>query len=219
MRSGRWALLLALGAAPAFAQLYKEEKGPGLDPTPIEIPAAAPTAPRPIMSKDLLSIRDLHGVSISPDGTRIAFVVGQAVLETNRYRSALFVVGTKPGSVPVALGGVGPPFWKVGGQWFPEPPQWSPDSRAVATRMKGDSGWQVWRWNPEGGKPVAITRCSAGCPELPLVRRRIQDHLRDLPSPRRGGRSPDGRGRRALRPGLPGALGCEHVCNRGQARR
>ena len=40
----RLALLLFLAAAAVFAQLYKEEKGPGLDPTPIEIPAAVSTA-------------------------------------------------------------------------------------------------------------------------------------------------------------------------------
>ncbi|HEY7114347.1 MAG TPA: hypothetical protein VIA45_15560, partial [Thermoanaerobaculia bacterium] len=82
-----------VAAVPVCAQLYKEEKGPGLDPTPIEIPASPP-APRSITSMDLLSIRDLYGVSISPDGSRIAFVVGQAVHATNKYRSALFVVDT-----------------------------------------------------------------------------------------------------------------------------
>jgi dipeptidyl aminopeptidase/acylaminoacyl peptidase len=152
---------LWLLASPAIAQLYREEKGPGLDPSPIEIPAAPPAgAPsRSITTRDLVSIRDLYGVSISPDGSRIAYVVGQAVPETNRYRSALFVVETKPGSAPKNLGNLGPPFWKLGGQWFPEPPTWSPDGKAVATRMNRGKGWQVWRWSPEGGEPVAITNC------------------------------------------------------------
>jgi dipeptidyl aminopeptidase/acylaminoacyl peptidase len=155
----RSALLLLFACTPAVAQLYKEEKGPGLDPTPLEIPAVVAKASRPITSMDLLTVRDLYGIALSPDGSRIAYVVGQAVYETNRYRSALFVVGTKPGSAPVNLGNVGPPFWKLGGQWFPEPPQWSPDGRLVALRMKRGDGWQVWRWKPEGGEPVQITHC------------------------------------------------------------
>ena len=43
---------------------------------------------------DLLSLRDPQGMSISPDGKHIAFVVGQAIGETNSYRSGLFVVAT-----------------------------------------------------------------------------------------------------------------------------
>jgi len=38
-------------------------------------------------------------------------------------------------------------------------PQWSPDGRLVALRMKRGDGWQVWRWKPEGGEPVQITHC------------------------------------------------------------
>jgi dipeptidyl aminopeptidase/acylaminoacyl peptidase len=152
-------LVLLFAATPALAQMYREEKGPGLDPTPIVIPAPPAGAPRAITSRDLLSIRDLYGVSISPDGSRVAFVVGQAALETNAYRSALYVVGTREGSVPKSLGNVGRPFWKLNGQWFPEPPAWSPDGRSVAARMDRGTGWQVWRWNPDGGEPVAITHC------------------------------------------------------------
>jgi len=153
--------MLFTAVLPAAEQLYREEKGPGLDPSPIVIPAPPPagTPLRSITTRDLLSIRDLYGVAISPDGSRIAYVVGQAVPETNRYRSALFVVGTAPGGAPKNLGSLGRPFWKLNGQWFPEPPAWSPDGKTIATRMDRGKGWQVWRWNPEGGEPVAITNC------------------------------------------------------------
>jgi dipeptidyl aminopeptidase/acylaminoacyl peptidase len=143
--------------APLVAQLYKEETGPGLDPTPIVIPPFEKKTARPITTRDLLSIRDLYGVSISPAGDRVAFILGQAVAETNRYRSALYVVSTKPGSVPVSLGTAGRPFWKLNGQWFPEPPSWSPDGKWIAARMDGGTGWQVWRWSPEGGASAQVT--------------------------------------------------------------
>jgi dipeptidyl aminopeptidase/acylaminoacyl peptidase len=138
-------------------QLLKEQPGPGLDATPLRIPLVKPSAPRPITNLDLLEMRDLRGLSISPDATQIAFVVSQAVLRTNAYRTALFVVSTEPGSVPVSYGTVGPPFWSLLGQWLPEAPQWSPDSQFITYRSKSSGSWQVWRWSKHGGEPIQLT--------------------------------------------------------------
>ena len=74
---------------------------------------------------DLLTLRDLHGIQMSPDGKYVAFVLGQAVYETNRYRSGMFVIGTEKGSKPVSLGTAGPPRWDEIKQWLPENPVWS----------------------------------------------------------------------------------------------
>jgi dipeptidyl aminopeptidase/acylaminoacyl peptidase len=108
---------------------------------------------------DLLTLRDLHGIQISPDGKRVAFVLGQAVYESNSYRTGLFVVGTQEGSKPVSLGTAGPPRWALENQWPPEAPQWSPDSNEIYYRYRQNSSglWQVWRWNLKGGVPVQIT--------------------------------------------------------------
>src|SRR5258708_7043141 len=89
-----------------WAQSYS---GPGFDPTPVDIPTIKKSAPRPIASMDLLELRDIHGMQISPDGKYVAFVLGQAVYETNSYRSGLFVVGTEEGGKAVSLGTAGPP--------------------------------------------------------------------------------------------------------------
>src|SRR5215213_1357773 len=80
---------------------------PGFDPAPVKIePVTRIATLRPITSMDLLTLRDLKGMQISPDGKKVAFVVVQAVYDTNSYRSALFVVDTTPGSVPMNLGTV-----------------------------------------------------------------------------------------------------------------
>jgi dipeptidyl aminopeptidase/acylaminoacyl peptidase len=131
--------------------------GAGFDPTPVEIPAVQKNERRAITNMDLLTIRDLHGVQISPDGRYVAFVLGQAVYETNSYRSGLFVVGTAPGSVPVSLGTAGPPRWSEIGEWLPEPPQWSPDSQYVTYCLRKNGRWQIWRWSRKGGRPVQLT--------------------------------------------------------------
>jgi dipeptidyl aminopeptidase/acylaminoacyl peptidase len=108
---------------------------------------------------DLLRIRDQKGVSISPDGNYIAFVVGQAVYETNNYRSGMYIVGTAPGNVPVCLGTAGASRLDTINQWLPDPPQWSPDSKYITRLAKMDkaANWQVWRWDLDGRHPTQLT--------------------------------------------------------------
>lgn len=129
------------------------------DPTPVRIPSREKSEPRPVTSMDLLTIRDEKGASISPDGNYVAFVVGQAVYETNSYRSGLYIIGTAPGSAPICLGTAGAPRWDSINQWLPESPQWSPDSKYITRMAKMDkaANWQVWRWSVEGGAPIQLT--------------------------------------------------------------
>ena len=110
----------------AVAQLVH---GPGFDPAPVQIPQVERTRSRPVTGMDLLNLRDFHGSQISPDGKWVAFVLGQAVYESNSYRSGLFIVSGEKGSKPISLGNAGPPHWKIENQWWTENPQWSPDSK------------------------------------------------------------------------------------------
>ncbi len=129
----------------------------GFDPRPLEILNVQKTTPRPVASMDLLNLRDFHGTQISPDGKWVAFVLGQAVYESNSYRSGLFIVSTEKGSKPISLGTAGPPHWKMENQWWAENPQWSTDSKYLYYRFENADGWQVWKWNREGGAPVQVT--------------------------------------------------------------
>jgi dipeptidyl aminopeptidase/acylaminoacyl peptidase len=128
-------------------------------PSSVSTPSRERANLRPITLSDLLTIRDCEGVSISPNGKYVAFVTSQAVYKTNDYRSRLFVVRTKPGSVPVELGSAGLPHWDSTNQWAEEAPQWSPDSGFITYRMRRyvNEQWQVWRWNRNGGTPVQLT--------------------------------------------------------------
>jgi dipeptidyl aminopeptidase/acylaminoacyl peptidase len=125
-------------------------------PPPVAMPSTKAVAARSVTTKDLLNLRDIHGIQISPNGKYVAFVVGQAVLETNDYCTDLFVVGTDEGSKATSLGTAGSPHWGEG-TWLADPPQWSADSRYIYYSRKDTGTWQVWRWNREGGKPVQIT--------------------------------------------------------------
>jgi dipeptidyl aminopeptidase/acylaminoacyl peptidase len=153
----RVAILVALSIAIQCLALAQFSNGPGFDPTPVEIPTIPSTALRPVKSTDLLNLRDLHGIQISPDGKYVAFVLGQAVLETNSYRSGLFVVGTENGAKLTNLGSAGPPHWDDINQWWPENPQWSADSKYIYYRLKNSGTWQVWQWRREGGAPAQVT--------------------------------------------------------------
>ena len=130
---------------------------PGFDSDPVEIPSLPKTAPRPVTSMDLLTLRDVQGISISPDGKWVAFVLDQAVYETNHYRSGIFVIGTENGRKPVCLGNAGPLRWDEINQLTRQNPVWSTDSRYIYWTMKNNESWQVWRWDREGGPPIQIT--------------------------------------------------------------
>lgn len=137
----------------------QQETTVAFDPTPVTLPQSDAGAPRPVTSKDLLLLREIHGCSISPDGQRVAFVVGQANYEKNGYRSGLFLVRTSGLEAPVSLGTAGMPHWTGFNEWESEPPQWSNDSRIVfyRTRMKPEETWQVWRWDAKTRKGRPLT--------------------------------------------------------------
>jgi dipeptidyl aminopeptidase/acylaminoacyl peptidase len=111
---------------------------------------------------DLLTLRDPEGLSLSPDGRNVAFVVGQAVYETNGYRSGLFVVSTSGHREVRSFGSAGLPHWDDINQWVPEAPEWSPDSRMIwyRMRMSAREHWQVWGWNLASGQRKQITHVS-----------------------------------------------------------
>ena len=150
-------LLLLLSIALQCLALAQAGIDPGVDPAALEIPSMSKSAPRPLTSMDLLTLRDIRGLQISPDGKYVAFVLIQAVYETNRYRSGMFVISTEKCSKPVSLGTVGPGRWDEGNEWLPENPVWSLDSRYIYHTMRSNGSWQVWRWDREGGAPIQVT--------------------------------------------------------------
>lgn len=155
-RLGLLCILVTGCVSPSLAQ---DSNVVGFDRTPVSIPLAASGESRPITSMDLLEIRDQLGVSISPDARYVAVVVGQAVYETNDYRTGIYVIATAPHSSMVCLGTAGVPRRDSINQHVSEAPQWSPDERYVTriAKMNPSAHWQVWRWDINGGPPVQIT--------------------------------------------------------------
>jgi len=57
---------------------------------------------------DLLTIRDITGIQISPDGKSVAYVVSQVVIFPTATEPRCSFVGTNPGNIPTNLGSGGP---------------------------------------------------------------------------------------------------------------
>jgi dipeptidyl aminopeptidase/acylaminoacyl peptidase len=142
-------------AAPSAAQVSE----PGFDPTPVTIAHVPLASKRMVTSLDLLSLRQVYGLAVSPNGARVAYVVGQAEYDTDRYRSAMFVGNTRAGNSPHCVGSAGTPHWDAIHQWVPEEPQWASDSASFSYRMRlrSTDSWQVWSWNSQSNKLSPLT--------------------------------------------------------------
>ena len=160
-------LILLCTAGVVSAKSFAAERivsKPGFDPTPVKLESIERTSPRPITAMDLLTIRDIKGMQISPDGRKVAFVLVQAVYETNSYRSGLFVVDTVHGGLPENLGTAGPPRFDQIGQLSNYTVAWSPDSQSVTCLINDNGSWQIWGLTNDG-KREQLTHSSTDVEE------------------------------------------------------
>jgi dipeptidyl aminopeptidase/acylaminoacyl peptidase len=99
----------------------------------------APVEARPITSMDLLTLRDVGGVSISPDGRFVVYQVRRADPTTNSYTNqwVLTEVATHQDRIIVENGG--DPMWDDSGDWKTYPPVWSAESDALCY-VRSDRG-------------------------------------------------------------------------------
>jgi len=146
---------LLLTVAPALAQLPE----PSFDPAPVSISNSITGRSRTVATLDLLNIKQVYGASISPNGNKVAFVVGQANLASNGYRSGLFIADVAARDTPVCLGSAGTPHWDAIGQWIGEPPQWAANNSSLTYRMRmhRTDSWQVWNWDARNQDMVQLT--------------------------------------------------------------
>lgn len=144
-----WIAVCLLAVVESAPPSGAQETEPIFDPRPLVLMEAVPRGLKPVTSMDLAQVRQGYGLSLSPDGSQVAFVAGQANVSSNSYRSGIFVVGTGGSRPPLSLGSAGTPHWDSINQWCTEPPQWSGDGRFLTyrMRMRPDASWQVWRWD------------------------------------------------------------------------
>lgn len=108
----------------------------------------AAEATRRIVPEDLFRLHFLSDPRISPDGTRVAYVVTTADREDNEYRSHIWLAATD---------GSRPPRRFTNGPKRDQDPQWSPDGRRLAFVSRRSGHAEVWVIPTDGGEAQRLT--------------------------------------------------------------
>jgi dipeptidyl aminopeptidase/acylaminoacyl peptidase len=112
--------------------------------------AAATTTsaqPRPMTTLDLISIDRVSDPQVSPDGSRVTFVLSELDLEADGRSTDLWITNVA-GGTPRRL------TTDPAGDFAP---RWSPDGDTLYFLSTRSGSSQVWRLNPNGGAPEAVT--------------------------------------------------------------
>lgn len=134
-------LAIALGEGAAAELII-----PGVEPSPVK---------RAVTVDDVMALRKVAALKVSPDGRRYAVFVRQADVANNTYRSAWFVGDLRGGPLThVADGGelrflILPNGGASGDLDRPEV-QWSPDGEWIAYTIKRADEVQLWRGKADG---------------------------------------------------------------------
>ena len=115
-------------------------------------------APRRVTIDDLMGLRTINDVKISPSGDRLAYTVSAPSVERNAHEPALFVMPST-GGTPKRLAESHRIFTPA----LPAPRvRWQPDGQTVSILVAGANGPQVLTVNPETNAANVITSAPAG---------------------------------------------------------
>ena len=114
--------------------------------------AAQSAGTKPIAFDDFISVRRMTDLQLSPDGTKIAFVVTVMDKSANRGSSDIWIVPSRGGE----------PRRLTSSPAADMNPRWSPDGRTIAFISTRSGAPQVWTIDPNGGEAVPLTRISTG---------------------------------------------------------
>jgi dipeptidyl aminopeptidase/acylaminoacyl peptidase len=117
-------------------------------PQPSSGAQQAATLPRPITIPDLFAFRDLHDPQISPDGEWVAYTVGSADVEEDKFEERIWMTPAAGGdAIPLTAEGVSSSH-----------PRWSPDGKYLGFLSSRNQGkTQVWLLNRLGGEAQKLT--------------------------------------------------------------
>jgi dipeptidyl aminopeptidase/acylaminoacyl peptidase len=104
--------------------------------------------PRPVTISDLFALRDVHDPQISPDGQWVAYSVGSAKLDEDKFEERIWMTPAAGGdAVALTAEGVSSSH-----------PRWSPDGKFLAfLSARNDGKTQVWVLNRQGGEAQKLT--------------------------------------------------------------
>ena len=112
------------------------------------VTTAAIAQPRTYTIEDLLKVRRVADPQVSPDGTRVAFTVGDVNYDANRVVNQIYVVSIAGGNLKQL----------TDGQSSSSAPRWSPDGKKIAFTTEG----QLWTMDSDGDHKDQVTKISTG---------------------------------------------------------
>jgi dipeptidyl aminopeptidase/acylaminoacyl peptidase len=114
--------------------------------------------PHPVSVDDLMRLRTISDVRISPDGQRVAYVVSQPNLEKSVHDAVLYTVPAMGGAPLRMTYGT-----RILNQPVPKPQlRWSPDGSSLGFIAMIDDVPQVVVMSAAGGEPRAVTSTKEG---------------------------------------------------------
>jgi len=118
--------------------------------------AGAATQARPVTSMDLLTLRDVGGVSMSSDGRFVVYQVRRADSAANAYSNQWFLIEVATKQQRIIIGNGGEPILS-GGDWQTYAPVWSGKSDAFCYVRKDGGRITVHRMTLDGqDKPIVV---------------------------------------------------------------
>jgi len=115
-------------------------------------PPVCAQGPAAFTVEEMLKLKRVSDPQLSPDGTKIAFVVTDVSLDANTRNNDIWVVPAA-GGAPVKM---------VGTDRSEDRPRWSPDGKQVAFVSNREGGPQVWVIPAAGGEPKRLTTIATG---------------------------------------------------------
>ncbi len=105
---------------------------------------------------DLMRIKTLSDAQISPDGTRVLYVVSVPNVDQNQHDTDIWMVGTEGGE----------PLRLTSSPKMDQLPRWSPDGRTVAFLSAREGSPNVYLLTLGGGEPEKLTQAETGVQEF-----------------------------------------------------
>jgi dipeptidyl aminopeptidase/acylaminoacyl peptidase len=96
--------------------------------------------------EDLLKVRRVGDPQISPDGKRVAFMIGDVNWDANKVVNQIYVMPVEGGSTKQLTNGAA----------SATAPRWSPDGKRIAYV----TGGQIWTMESDGGNKDQVTKIS-----------------------------------------------------------
>src|SRR5579875_2835460 len=105
-------------------------------------------AARPMTVDDLLAIKGVADLQLSPDGSMVVYVVSELDRSTDKTNSSLWLVPAAGGDLKRLTTAPG----------TNNHPRWSPDGKTIAFVSSRGGSSQVWLLPIDGGEPRQLTK-------------------------------------------------------------